>query len=740
MKGRFLEDIVKEDVNPKVNINKNLGNTIRDYLDSPLIKHPVTVSTAAFFISNYINPENPELSLAASYGLYTTLGLVKEYILETTKSRSKDISSWILNNPKIVALISTISFGIITHYSESNMKDVYQNGVPYLTVGHAVQAGIGSEAIIRGIKNLKRIKKSIKTLATNWKEKAYNILWEHPIAVSSLAFLYWFNNTYSLRTQHKINHSIAGFLRGNILEDIVNNPGPMLSMAARTGANTSLTIGTYLVVGSVLHSHSLRETYYKISKTYNNLRNNKEKVIEYQEKIVKLPNSVERTIENLVELGNIYYENDDRDNAFKYYRRAIRLFSKKSDRISYSDYFRKTFRLDKLNRLITKLRNRNKHDEESQINKVFIGLLNKDISAADEMKLAVEINPENPNLVYMYGKVLDILGYKQSAVVQKFKAIDLAMKDNDGLNIVTGSKYPIIRFNNQVLQEEAIAKCEPIENLEAELRTTERVREITSETDEYDVPIPIGIKEIKGRQCYIMELVSGDLLSDRIQYGKVKVEDFCAVADFMGLIHAKLKPDKLEERSYIDTIRSRLNSVGIEKYLVSSVCFNLSQLDDSLIKIAKVYNKDAHPRNWKIDEFGGIIALDLEEGRVVPLTFDTTNLLDQYKCLGDEQRDYVAYQHFFSYTRNLDSKLNFNLDEYKIAYLNSSIIRAFEIYTQVRDDNKEIMTASIENAQRSINRIKNNFSDYYNLKNKSYKRLYNALEELKKFRCWMNST
>lgn len=727
MKKRFLEDIVQEDVDSKVVINRGLGTKVRDFLDHPLVKQPIAVSTGAFFIANYLGLD-PEFNLAASYGLYTTLGLVNEYVLETSKSTSRDIYSWILNNPKIVALIGTISAGFAIHYGESNMRDVVNGGVKYLTIGQAVQAGIATEAIDRGLKNLKRIKKSIKSLKTNFKESVYNAIWEHPLAASGLSFLFWFNNVYNYRTQYRVEHPVAGFLSGNVLEDLIHNPGTMISVASRTGLDTAITIGTYLVAGSILHGHSLREYYYRTAKVFNSTIGKKEKVIEYQNKLVTLPNSVERTIENLVDLGNTYYENGNRNEAFRNYRRALRLFSKKSDRISYSDFFRKSFRLDKINRFVSKLRNK-KHDEESLINRVFIELLNKDIDAADKMKLAVEKIPDDPSLVYMYGKVLDILGYKESARVQKFKAINLAMRENSGLEVRLGSKCPIIKFNSEVLQEEAIAKYAAIEDLIGEIKTTEKVREITNETESFDVPVPIGIKEINGRQYYIMELVSGDLLSDRIKDEKATSEDFCAVAEFMGLIHACLELE-LKERNHLERINNKLIESGVDKNETKGICNNLNPVLNNLECMPLVYHKDAHPQNWIIDEFGYIVAIDFEASDKVRLPIDAAKLLNRNRILNYGEKISIL-EHYIKNFKTY-SKIDVISSENNIilAYLNATIITAFESYKRALNQ-PEIRLAVMENAKISIDKISEVFPDYYKSNEMAYKYLYNALEKLK---------
>ncbi|MBS3151974.1 hypothetical protein J4230_01045 [Candidatus Woesearchaeota archaeon] len=732
MQTKFLEDIVREDFEHELALSRRLGSKIKYFLDHPLSRHPIATSSIAFLVAEYIRSRYPEIipiaqiNLASSYGVYAVLGLIKEYVLEARKFATKGIYNWFLHNPKIAALIGTTIAGLATYYGEYEMADVVPGGVESLTVAHAVQAGILTEAASRGLNNLRKIRKGIRRVKSSIGGLIYNIA---PAAISSLAFLYYFYTTYLFRSQRRIT-SYQGFLTGNLLEDILSHPGAIASTAARAGVETAVTFGSLLVITSALHPTTLKDYSYRAARLYHSAIGNKRKALHYQEKIVNLQNSIEKTIEDLVELGNNYYENEERDNAFRCYRRALRLFSKKSEHISYADFFRRTFILNKLIRSIKSLFCR-KHDEVSIINKVFINLLNKDVSAVDEMKSAVDNNPEDANLVYMYGKVLDVLGYKHSGRAQKIRAVYKILENNNCLQDILGNKHIVARFDNDLLKEEVIAKHGNVKDLEGEIRTTENIAEITSDFEDRDVPVPVGVIKIQDKNYYIMEMVAGDLLADRIREGRAKVDDFYAVADFMGLIHARFDTENIAERSYLDTIRERLNSVDVPMHLVDAVYFNLAQLNDSLSNIKKVYNKDGHPGNWKFDEFGGVVALDLEEGRLVPLTFDTANLLNQYQCLDDNELDRVALKHFNSFAEYSDDHIDINISEYELAFLNSIIIRTLEIYSQVKNNKRDVMVSSLNSAQKAIKRIEAKHQDYYHKKNCPYLILYNAIEQLK---------
>ncbi len=735
MKSPILEDIVIEDLKNKEAISRTFSSRLASFIDTTITRHPITTSSITFGALEYIRYKHPELipnaqmNLAIVYSFcYIPIGLIKENILEARKIKIKNPYNFFLENPRISALAAYISLAFATYYGELKIEDFDHKFLKQMAIAHGVQASILTEVISRGLNNLRKIKTNIKRTKTSLIERLYNTLFEHPIALSVLPLIYNAYATYHYRTAFRINHNNKNYLNGNLLEDVINNPGALISIASRAGFETSIWLGMFTIGSSILHTHTLKDFYYRAARKYNSLFRIKDKAIKYQERLVALPHSVEKSIEDIVILGNMHYEKNNRDQAFTYYRKALRLFDKKSTQISYADFFRKSFRIDKITRLLRKNKINNLDDEESLINRVFIGLLNKDIKAAEEMKKVADNNPEDASIRYMYGKVLDILGYKESAKLQKIKAIDIVISKSEKPNEYSGSKNLILSFDNNILRGDVIAKVEPLEKILSEIETTENLRKITKDHEDKDVPIPIGAVEINGKTCYVMELASGELLADKIKDKKIPLEEFHSIADYLGLIHAKLTTN-MEERYYIDTIKKRLDSTGLEPTEVNFICVNLMDIDHCINNIIKCYNKDAHPRNWKVDEFGGIIALDLEEGRLVPLTFDTANLISQYH-LDEETQDSISYKHFESFSKY--SKIDINFNDYRLAYLNSVIIRTFEIYYQVKDQNKEVMVNSLNNAIRSIKLIEKDFNNYYKQRKNSYNGLAQALIKLKK--------
>lgn len=732
MSKRFLEDIVKEDVKRE----GGLGSKFASFFDTPIIKNPFPVAVLTWYGSEYVRSishkmvGSPFASFLAAYGVYSFTGLVKDYLVNRKSTKFRGVYQWFLDNPRIFGLFGAIGLGIASYYGEKSMGDVNPKKLVDVAISHGIQGGILVEVLSRGLKNLRRIKSNIEKFKTSTLERYYNWFMEHPVALSGLSFLYYAGNFYSSRTRYRVHHPGSQFLSGSFLDDVVNHLGALVSVGARAGVATAATIGVGLVASSLLHSHTIRDFYYRSASLANELLGRKHKVLEYQEKIVALPHSVEKSIEDVVNLGNIYYQHGNRNEAFRCYRRALRLFSKKSGDISYADFFRKALGINTFSKVINKFRLRKLEDEKSAINRIFIGLLNKDNSCADYAKDLVDRSPEDPKLIYMYGKVLEVLGYQQSAREQKKKAVRKILETGIGVEEIGNSKNKVVLFDDELLKGEIIAKAGLVPDLLGELETTERAREVVDEFEDYEVPVPIGVMQIGNKDYYIMERASGDLLADKIRDGNSDVKDFLKVADFMGLLHAKLEPRQVR-RDVRKTIKDRLDIAEVHPALVDVVCYNLEPLIGSLENIAEVYNKDGHPSNWIVNDYGGICCLDLEAGRVVPLTFDTANLLNQHTALSEEERDQVVLQHLISFEKYSEEPKKIDREEYKLAYLNSLIIRGFELYGQVKDNKRRVMFASLNNARKAIDRVEREFPEYYRSRGSAYEQLKYSIEFLK---------
>src|SRR3989344_1163307 len=350
------------------------------------------------------------------------------------------------------------------------------------------------------------------------------------------------------------------------------------------------------------------------------------------------------------------------------------------------------------------------------------------ISSEDHSSLIKleEVEEEN----YIYGRALEISGNSEEGGKQKRKVIEKLLSSRTEIKEKKGSKNKVMEIDSEIFKTTIISKISDHERLSLEEAATYSLKKILENFDNYDVPVPLGIVEINGVKQYVMEYTSGDLLADRIRENKVGEEEFHTIANFLALIHANLGGKGIRRDSQ-KVIHERLKAVGLEDRVVENLSNNLLPIIKTIDNIIEVKNKDAHPRNWIMDEFGSIIALDLENDRLVPLTYDAANLLDQYSNLTNEEKDRVLVSYIRSFKEY--TKAEIDLRGYRLAYLNSIIIRNLEAYNMLREQNREIMFNSIENSQKAIQRIKESYPEYYLDNERSYREINLSLAILKNF-------
>ncbi len=386
--------------------------------DKPIVRHPMLSGIATYFAMEYIRNKSQHLrdlkineaySLLLAYSAYLSFSSIKEYVLEQRKkvlNIRTGIYDWVLNNPKIAGLFGALAGAVITHKSEidviryiHNLNDSEKipaelfDPMSKTIFGRAVTAGLLTEASVRGLKNIRKIKKSIRKMKTNAAEKAWNFIFEHPLLLSCAAsvssFFYIKSRLYEINRDYQLRamaHGVSGRSRfdiyqGKPLEEIIEYPERMANLffiesgMAFLGTLFLLTAGGY-----VMHTYSIREHGLRAQRLYNVAAGRKNAAIKNQEALAGLPNSLEKRIEDIAELGNMYYDEGNEEEAFKQYRRAMSLLAKKSDDAAYTDFMRKVFGVSRLIRWY-KRRRTLKTKKQEDINEIFIDILNKDRGA-----------------------------------------------------------------------------------------------------------------------------------------------------------------------------------------------------------------------------------------------------------------------------------------------------------------------------------------------------------------------
>ena len=541
--------------------------------------------------------------------------------------------------------------------------------------------------------------------------------------------LYNLVDVYNYRVSHNT-------FTGNILDDFSKDPlWPIMTFGIIGGLISSSYVSINTLTG-ILHSDSLKSIKNKTLKYYNmfkaSIGNNKEKkleyynkVISYQKRLIDLKDSRESQIENIVSLGNLYKKIGQDEEAYSCYRKAMRGFSSLDNNLSYFEYLKSTFNLNKLFRFIKRL---NKNEE---LETIFIDLLNNDINVLDKLKELSVKNENDPRYQYIYGKALDVLGFTESGNKQILSVAEKLIKQ-ENIEVHKYSKGYVYLFKDNFFGSEIVARSDQIE--ERIIREKEKTYEIINilndvkktmnNLDDCEVLKPIGYKKINDKFWYIIERGQGVTLKESIEKNEASLEDFLKVANFMGLIHARVSTNNLKERDYVNLLKQRLD---VEKDKLEIICNSFETLKENFSEIDRVYNKDSHFKNWIKLDYGGIMLIDIEVSNVIPLAYDAANLLIHHKFLTSEQRDEVIEEHKKAYESFSNKEVN--LSDYKLAYLSSVIILAFELYTREFYE-KEIKVNALENASIAIKRIENDFRDNYITHKKSYENLAESINYL----------
>ncbi len=727
---RFLEDIIEDEKYVLISKEKSLmfkkGIFTRSF--DFITDHPVLLGVSAFGIyrlfndelSNIFNYKNNFLDdISLSYINYLSIKALGRLIGKYKIEYNKNISNIILDNKSIfsIGLMSSL-------FVYQFIKNTYPDDLIASYNSSIVPAiGLSSEIIINGINNSRKFK---NFKSTSFKEKLWNFIFEHPILIGSSFALYETISMYNARLNNNT-------FTGNIIKDFSNEPiWPIISLGF--GGIYSSIAFIPSTLGSIFHTSSLKliknkalRSYYKFNAYLEKDDNKKlayyKNAIKYQELLLEIQDSKDSEIENLVELGSLYKKIDE-DKAYFYYRKALRSFSRLDNNLSYFEYLKKTLRLNKLFRLTKRFRKK-----DTDIEAIFIDLLNNDFKALDNLKLLSEEN-KDPKYQYIYGKGLEILGFYKSGLEQKVNAIKKIISKSD-LEEISNSKNKVLLLKSGFFIDEVVAKEGGIKELKQEIDTTRILLKKLKDYPSYEVPVPIAIINGNNKNYYIMEQAEGEDFSELLKNKTATNKNFEDISKFLGVIHSIMNLEDIQnkERNSKKIIYSRFVELGFLDNECKNLVNSLDPLIYSVKKLPYVWNKDAHPGNWRILNYNRIMSLDNEGGRAVPITYDEVNLTLKHN-LEDNIKEIVIKEHLSSYNKLKNTKIKID-NNFRIAYLNSIIIRSLEVYPQLIES-KDFKTSKIviKNATKAIKSIKDNHKEYYVKSKQEYETINKTLDSL----------
>ena len=690
-----------------------------------LLRHPLLISSglSAFFYSLSENPDHAEIQFLVEAGSLTYLSLraFNDYFIERRSIRLKDskelpsrLGGWLLDNPVIVSagiLVAGITSGAYFMISNQHepMEEILREYTFLLTPVNAALADI----TIRGIKNARKIKKGVQKLVTKRLESIYNHLYEHPIAVGIGAGASRF--IYDVTTK---------FLPGaySTKPEVSGSYASWFAIGSTVTLITGLAAGSIpVLLGSLFHSHSLKLRKHKIKRVWHSFHKDKAKAIEEQRKLLEIPDSLDAKINGFVKLGELEIKNGEIENGFSRYRKALRLFDKKEDSETYSSFFNKAF-------LINDIASTKKYISGKYfLSDIILDLLRKDHNAVRSLGMLAQSMPNDYISRYIYGKALEIIGEKELGRREKLIAIRKILEEKPEETEIKGSKNRVILIEDGFLKTEIIKKHGSLEDLKAEIARTEEAQEVLRNFEDYYTPRPIGIDQESNQPYYLIEREDCKFLDQRIREDKSSLDEFLRVADYVGLINAKIKKDIGKERNAKETIELRMNKL-VDPILLSLLLDNLQPVLYASDAMPKVYNKDARPANIGIMDNEDLFGIDFEGGRFIPVTHDTANMLGDHRFLDRDKRFVLADAHRRSFMRY--SKIKLSKRDFMLAYLNSTIIRALEVYSQVIPEEIKRRESWLLNARDAIEIMQKEFPSEYERNRKEYGNLRVGISKL----------
>ena len=281
------------------------------------------------------------------------------------------------------------------------------------------------------------------------------------------------------------------------------------------------------------------------------------------------------------------------------------------------------------------------------------------------------------------------------------------------------------------------------QDFEAEAANTKTLEAIVANQKKFFAPRILHIAskplEINGAQSYFYAMARepGSTLLEKIESAQNCFEDFCNIAGCLAIIHAKMPKQAafgalpIAKNLYFSKLKNA--SFGIPAALQKEIMKNYRPIYDSIVAQNFVYNKDAHPENWLIDNSGNITVLDCEKSWLVPQQFDLANLLDYGDYLSYAEKKQIIFEAYLPAYRKETNSL---IDEKKFitGYLNSVVHRALSLSSAWSSKDRQSLWTKrkslIDNAVDAIYNVAKEDPFYYGRYALNYTNLMQSLSEL----------
>lgn len=237
--------------------------------------------------------------------------------------------------------------------------------------------------------------------------------------------------------------------------------------------------------------------------------------------------------------------------------------------------------------------------------------------------------------------------------------------------------------------------------------------------------------EDEGEKYYFMSRISGKTLEKLIDRKDSRFSNILEdVVRYLGFIHGRM-PKGEAGFEYESFIEKKLGQLGIDPDVIKNISENYSPIRDDLKSGLFVFNKDAHTRNWLINEGDmpeeySVYAIDLEGKKdSVPAEIDLASLLEYANITSEEKkRFFQIYKESLSKYMSIDSFSGEICSERR--YLNASFSKAISMapWPTITWERK---IKILRNARENLEKIKEVDADYYQKFSANYDNLLDGL-------------
>jgi len=690
-------------------------NSFRDYVGYFAKWHPnlqglltstLTATGPYYFGHRYDLEKMVNIFLWSLYVEGLGFSLLRDYgwdkmerIKPKTNNLFEKVKLALINNPKLVGIGTQLSWLAFLNDNDPTLK--YNPFLLFAFTFPAYAAGTLSAQFARNNELLKRgfnMYREDNPLEPNFLRDIYNWVFEHPgltagmAGIGSFAYLW---NDYA---------STWGIADANVA-----------LLVAVTGLKAlGITTLTYLGTSALswfLHTNSLSIIKHNSLSALNYFLGDNAQAIKHQKHIMQIPTSIENEITNHIRLGKLYQKVGRTGGALFEFGEAAQISEGRREYTNVYDMI--STNLSKINPL--KFWNYFKY-------KLYYGALGKDnfksllhyLGERDygvvDLNLRILLAEDPGNIEYhlLYAKLNQGLGLDKRVEFEFRTITQLVLEQPENFSVIGESRNEVMTYAaSEFLDRNIIFKRgKNQEQLQEEYEATAYFREKLG--DRVASPLVFMehedlfyfLSEHSGNETLYSLAIKGELTSDLVRsslesLALIQIEGENAM-DVLGITNP------IDESIYVNRFGEELSNQNEDESIyfthrIEDVFFGqledfyefddndlksrflsgFGSLNEILVQADRTLYKDSNLRNWVVNRFGDLGAIDFEGLRLMPSQLELVNILEFVNCFSDNEieeylRDYVQF------TEDQTGR-EFDFDDFYMVYRTAAVQRHLEL-------------------------------------------------------------